>query len=605
MADFTLTQAGAELQNLINKIDPTEKKLTKLSWEIGNYEGLYNGIISESIDIKAGNAITSKVGRSYNLKKGKTYNIVISIDTAIQKSISNRLLKVDDTNTALANFGITAGQTTNEINYTPNEDVEVFIGCYCGVDVELQVKVSGFDGILDDIEKNAIALESIQKDIDGEKHENTYTLNVLPAYARIPLEKSIEKGHIITFLDASEANNSQVWLGNTSAELNLSAETLPYITTKSYNAVFANANGVVVIKVSDGLPNVDGLKDKVYNLEKSVYGESNTFTIEPTTTQGYARVALDSPINIGYEIKDVTADGQVWLGNNEAELRIDNLAFPYKVTKKYTAIFGSVTGVAKVTYNNGKADVMGLTDAILTRRQQIFISQSDSQIDIYNKFKLAMDTQNCDVIFEKGGYVLDNTFYDWISAFEGWRKGLPIGNGCRYYGNSAIIRSYGRDAETDTRFIFDAKDSNFELYDFTLELNDNGTYCVHDEGNGSRVPYFHKYKNIIFKSDGRVCIGSGTGYDSVIDIEDCMFYALADKTGNLNMHGPTNNEQGEKVNVVVHIKGCYYLKGFPIYMDVRTFDKTRDNVQLVIANNAYTGTISPDTENSVTDMLIY
>ena len=38
MIDFILTQTGAELQNLINKIAPTEEKVTQLSEAVGQYE---------------------------------------------------------------------------------------------------------------------------------------------------------------------------------------------------------------------------------------------------------------------------------------------------------------------------------------------------------------------------------------------------------------------------------------------------------------------------------------------------------------------------------------------------------------------------------------
>lgn len=132
MADFTLTQAGAELQNLINKIDPTEKKLTKLS---GETESKFFELLGNAeIDVPS-----SSNGWHYyeipKLKKGQTYTFSLNLAEASTYAIY-WTIRMDESTTLFANTLISAGSLESQVTKEVNQEYTKFeLGVYSGANV--------------------------------------------------------------------------------------------------------------------------------------------------------------------------------------------------------------------------------------------------------------------------------------------------------------------------------------------------------------------------------------------------------------------------------------------------------------------------------------
>lgn len=171
---------------------------------------------------------------------------------------------------------------------------------------------------------------------------------------------------------------------------------------------------------------------------------------------------------------------------------------------------------------------------------------------------------------------------------------LPIGKNCRYYFNgSTLISNAPSSSYTESRNILDCKTigTSFEIYDAVL-INNDGTYCVHDEANKSKTPYHHLYKNIKMTYNGTIqhdsgmrCIGCGVGYNGEIILEGCDFYLEGTATDAFAVHGPTDNSQSaEQLNLRICISNCFTNKCNIISISDYYFVSEKDDVYLRIAN---------------------
>ena len=223
-------------------------------------------------------------------------------------------------------------------------------------------------------------------------------------------------------------------------------------------------------------------------------------------------------------------------------------------------------------------------------RKQIQINTSDSEIEILLKMKKAFDEGSYDVYWEHGTYTFSSVYQYMIDTLKwSWTMGLPIGNNCRYYFNGSTLISNGpSDEYSESRNILDCKASsqNYELHDGVL-INNGGTYCVHDEGNGAEGFYKHVYDNMQMKyvkgSKTQYlskCIGGGMGLNGLVLISRCIFDTNA-TAQDTSWHGPLHTE--EKVNFKIVMTNCYFSKQ-GISID-STF-KDEDSVILEFANNS-------------------
>lgn len=198
-------------------------------------------------------------------------------------------------------------------------------------------------------------------------------------------------------------------------------------------------------------------------------------------------------------------------------------------------------------------------------RKDVHIYTTDTQEEILVKMLGAIEHKNCDVYFECGTYNFDIVFdlmksdYGYTTAYE-----LPIGGNCRYFFNGSTL--IATKTSTDSNVIGNESlmgsrrtSGNYELYDGTLIANDM-VYVVHDEAQGSAIPYVRKYHNMRMKYNTiastesiRKCIGGGSGLRGTIVIENCIFEC--DNLAEVSYHG---FDSSDSVELNVTISNCYF-----------------------------------------------
>lgn len=243
----------------------------------------------------------------------------------------------------------------------------------------------------------------------------------------------------------------------------------------------------------------------------------------------------------------------------------------------------------------------------ISKRSVMYIKKDDDDTKLLLKMKEAFDTGNIDVIFEKATYTLSEA-YDYIrnTLGESWTIGLPIGNGCRYFFNdSTIISNPPSDNYSDSRNILDCQaiGSDYEIHDVIL-INNGGRYCIHDEGNGSKIPYLHKYENVVIiynKTDstpdtGCKAFGCGTGFDASLSFDGCVFKHTNDQNvARLAVHAPTSNPNNEPYRLHFSMKNCYFDDGSvhinqsltPTSVEDGNFVKDVDTLECFLFGNSF------------------
>ena len=170
-------------------------------------------------------------------------------------------------------------------------------------------------------------------------------------------------------------------------------------------------------------------------------------------------------------------------------------------------------------------------------RAAIDIYAEDGIDKFYESMKTAYEKGNTDVTIHKGTYMYTNALIDAIR--EEVKRGVPIGNGCRYFfeTGAVLVCEYTGENTADVASMFSALDSqnaagDYEIYNLDLTAK-NILYAIHDEANGYNAFYSHKYKNCYVTLNNTAlgsasdyksrCIGGGLGKHGEIIIEDCVF----------------------------------------------------------------------------------
>lgn len=158
MPDFTLQQTGAELQSLINKIAPTEEKVTQLESEIGVASLELNESFEVGTDVKGYKTTIYRC--PFRFKQGKTYRIEnVSI---AGKGLSASLY--DEKGEKLQEVGTI--NPTPALTFVAQQDAD-FIG---GYGTAWKVKISLVDTLEDNAEKGA----ETHSFVIGAENEVTY-----------------------------------------------------------------------------------------------------------------------------------------------------------------------------------------------------------------------------------------------------------------------------------------------------------------------------------------------------------------------------------------------------------------------------------------------
>jgi hypothetical protein len=438
-------------------------------------------------------------------------------------------------------------------------------------------------------------VESLDDELNGGTHSFTLELTTLANYGKVTLDTPLTAGMVITGFSVDPASN-HLWLGVKSAQLNLETLTFPYTLTQDYPAVFCgSAAGTAVITGNDGsgLPDTSGLVGDVGKLndtvpgvvsdvellQKQVEGDKRIDTVL-VNVSGYTAFLFDSVLPAGSVVTEITNPTGYFLKMNGsyATPLLENLTLPYTTPEDYKGIFARGTNTVKIKSGN--------YDGIITTglRRCIYVKTSDTDIQVLTKMITAFEFGNTDVFFETGTYTLDSV-YQYMESTLGWttRRGLPIGNGCRYFFNGSTLISKEQGSSFDMRSVLDnhASASNLEIHDVTLVLEGSyGIYCIHDETDGNTTPYIHYYENVTMYNEGTRCFGCGVGFNSTIKFERCYFMNWQAMTA----HGPINNPNNDPVTLNISANACYSVSRI-IQLGEGHFDHDRDNIELRLTNS--------------------
>lgn len=498
----------------------------------------------------------------------------------------------------------------------------------------------------------------LKKEIYGGTSDTISLKSTKDEYNEVMFDEVLPEGSIITSISRNEGSTNiyPVKINgvlDTSVNYDTIANNLPYTTVEAWRGVSINKIDTITIVV--GYDTI-GIAKRVTNLEnssievdsqllpdatnekaagakavvdlvnpiKAKVDGSKSITKTATSTKDEYNVCLfDSPIPAGSiitSIKRSVYNMNIYMvkmnGSLDLSVNYDTIAnnLPYTTTQEYKGASINKVGTLTIKIGEDAPSIDERFQKLETLRQSIFINRDDTDIDVLTKMLLAFNTGNMDVIFP------DNAFYELNNVYEymkqtlkwTWTLGLPIGNGCRYYGNGTTIKSTFVKAEhsdfaADSIGIFDTKTSgsNLEVYDFVL-INHGGTYCIHDEGNSTSNPYFHKYSNLYLQCDTLTCFGCGTGFNASIVMQNCLFRA---DTSNINrnflLHAPTSNPNSKKIKMSVKIDGCFFASDQPIGINPSGFDVSRDETILVVSNSKYSVDITDDTKSVIKDLVVY
>ena len=239
----------------------------------------------------------------------------------------------------------------------------------------------------------------------------------------------------------------------------------------------------------------------------------------------------------------------------------------------FIAIHSSSDNTSQIDIN----DTDSVYPFLAKGRETIYIKASDGIDSFYGKMVDAFERGNVDVYIGKGTYTYTNALVESIRAIS--KRGVPIGNGCRYYFDSGsyIVCEYtGSSAEdvVDLFCPFDTwrKSGDYELHNLHLVAK-NVCYAIHDEAVGSPIPYRHIYKDCYIELDNSAlgtsgnpiskCIGGGLGQFGEIIIEDCVFKGNNPSMDTHEMHEVSYHGASDSTFTDSHIvvTGCYFVLG--------------------------------------------
>jgi hypothetical protein len=202
----------------------------------------------------------------------------------------------------------------------------------------------------------------------------------------------------------------------------------------------------------------------------------------------------------------------------------------------------------------------------------------------------AMQFKNVDVWIDDGEYNFINEFggievfdaLDFSTEPEYWPYQYLIGNGIKLHfsANSKVVADYSTGTNQKVRKAIspfciardkNTADYNFEIYNLTIEVK-GLRYAVHDDGQGTDIPYKHIYEGCRMYMDasthtewkGMACIGGGFGNSSVININNCHFTSIknpgVDVDHETDVHFHNSNAAGSKSEM--HITNSWFANGY-------------------------------------------
>lgn len=217
-----------------------------------------------------------------------------------------------------------------------------------------------------------------------------------------------------------------------------------------------------------------------------------------------------------------------------------------------------------------------LNDKVL--RKKIEINSSDGITEFYNRMLKAFIDGNYDVYIKGGEYRYTNEIIEKIRA-DG-RRGVPIGNDCRYYFETGanLYCEYTGENKSDVYGYFSPLDSqnvggNFEIHNLDL-ISKNTCYALHDEANASDDFCKHIYKNCYIELDNTAlgangnsiskALGGGLGKYEEIIIENCVFKAInPSKISTIQDDASYHAANMSTItNAKIIINGCYFEHRF-------------------------------------------
>ena len=231
----------------------------------------------------------------------------------------------------------------------------------------------------------------------------------------------------------------------------------------------------------------------------------------------------------------------------------------------------------------------------------VHINAADGLDSYLNTMLDAFGKGDCDVHLHGGDIVYTNEFVDRIRSLG--MRGVPIGNGCRYYFDTGtrIICEYTGNNAADVKGYFSPLDtwnlaSDYEIYNLDL-IAKNVVYALHDEANGFEQPCKHLYKDCHLSLDNSAlgdagngiskCIGGGLGLHSEIIIEDCMFNTVNPMAAILEDVSYHKANRQDYTDAKIIVTGCWFSGRL-------RFDTNYDTVPDIVPRIIATGNSAMD-----------
>lgn len=397
----------------------------------------------------------------------------------------------------------------------------------------------------------------------------------------------------------------------------------PYNNTKYVTPINSD---IAVLKKGKNRFNVNDLLDG-YNFVSGSNGNivATTYHIKASkpilmprfAEEKYVTISTSNtlPTSIGYRF--LNSSGTVIDYGNYNGLASISIEIPVPakyVQVSYDEIQGETTPNLQVEYGQiasiyeeyakeyTQSEIETIALNVTNSNPNVEITPTGDIMDFYKSMLSAYNTGNCDVYVRTGDYIYTDAMIETIRALG--KRGVPIGNGCRYYfdTNAKIICNYRGANQSDIQAYFSPLDSwnvagSWEIHNLTLEAS-CVLYGLHDECSGSSAPYTHLYDNcsIILDNTGYTtgynrAIGGGLGANAEIIMRNCIFDSISNVTVDVTYHG---NSGGDDAHIA--ITNCYFGKALGIDGPTGTGAK-----RLIFSGNSCkTEIVRNDTENMAT-----
>ncbi|MDO4739484.1 MAG: hypothetical protein Q4A66_02345 [Eubacteriales bacterium] len=210
-------------------------------------------------------------------------------------------------------------------------------------------------------------------------------------------------------------------------------------------------------------------------------------------------------------------------------------------------------------------------------RLEMTINTAEGIDAFYEGMLRAYTEGDMDVFIRGGTLAYTNEFVDALRA-EG-KRGVPVGNGCRYFfaTGTGLYCEYTGENAADVAEYFSPLDTwssggDFEIHNLDLTAK-NTVYAVHDEANGAEGFCRHVFQNCNIALDNSAlgtagsaiskALGGGLGLSEEVILEHCVFAAVnpaktGDVQNDVSYHGADSSASSE---VKIVVSGCYFADG--------------------------------------------